>query len=468
MRIFFYLLIFTCVFTNNLYAQKSKHTNVIIVFTDDQGYQDVGCYGSPNIKTPNLDEMATEGIKYTNFYVSNPKCSPSRASLLTGKIPKNTGVVKVFFPDRPGMESSQVTIAEVLKKKNYRTACFGKWHLGDMKGELPTDQGFDTYFGIPYSNDMTIGSGHEFAENVTFNEGYTLAKAKEDQQFAFNDQEAKRLKQKHKKQSKKNKVPIFEGNKIVEYPAEQSTLTKRYFNRTIEYVKESKDQPFFVYLTPAMPHIPLYASNDFLGKSKRGLYGDVIEEIDHYMGELLDYLKSSGLDKNTLVIFSSDNGPWLKHGDQAGSALPLRDGKFSNYEGGVRVPGIVWYPSVIKNGMVSEDITSTIDILPTIASIANIDINELNVDGKVIPSLVANRASSDEDDIALYSRQFLVAGVRKGDWKYLKQGKGSKNKVLSGELYNLRADVSEENNLIDSNQEKAAELNELINKYNEE
>jgi len=463
----FSLFIIAFVSTTALFAQKTKQLNVIIVFTDDQGYQDLGCYGSPNIKTPNIDKMASEGIKYNNFYVSNPKCSPSRASLLTGKIPKNSGVVKVFFPDRSGMETTQVTIAEVLKKVNYRTACFGKWHLGDIEGQLPTDQGFDEYYGIPYSNDMTIGSQHVFADNVIFNQGYTLAKAKEDQQFVFNDQEAKRLKKKHKKQSRKNFVPIFEGKIIVEYPANQATLTQRYFDRTIDFIKESKDKPFFVYLTPAMPHIPLFASNDFLGKSERGLYGDVIEEIDHHMGQLLSYLKKSGLDKNTMVIYTSDNGPWLKHGDQAGSALPLRDGKFSNYEGGVRVPGVIWYPSEIKGGIVSDDITSTIDILPTLSTMIGIDIKDLNVDGKIIPSLVPTAAKNEAKDVALYSRQYIVSGVRKGDWKLLRKGKGDNDrKKIEGELFNLKEDVSEENNLIESNQKKAKELNELINQYN--
>lgn len=440
--------------------EQNKKPNVIVVFTDDQGYQDLGCYGSPDIKTPNIDKMASEGIRYTDFYVASSVCSPSRAALLTGKIPKNSGVPFVYFQDQPGMKPEQVTLAEVLKTANYRTACFGKWHLGDQKGNLPTDQGFDEYYGIPYSNDMSIGSTHEFAEHVTFNDGYTLEKAKEDQLLVKQDREKGK---KPWEQGKRNIVPVFEGDKIVEYPAEQGTLTQRYFDKTIDFIEKDNEKPFFVYVTPAMPHIPLYASEQFEGKSENGLYGDVIEEIDYYMGKLLNYLKDAGLDKNTLVIYASDNGPWLQFKDHAGSALPLRDGKMSNYEGGVRVPGIFWFPGHINEPMVSNNVSSTTDILPTVAALANIDISNIAIDGKILPELVKSAEAKQQ---YIYSSGPDVWGVRKGDWKYLRHsGKKWAGKNTDPELYNLKEDISEQNNLLELNPEKVEELTKFLNEY---
>lgn len=440
--------------------QQNKKPNIIIVFTDDQGYQDLGCYGSPNIKTPNIDQMAAEGLRYTDFYVASSVCSPSRAALLTGKLPKNNGVPAVFFQDERGMDSVQITIAEVLKKQDYRTACFGKWHLGDFKETLPLNQGFDEYFGIPYSNDMSIGTTHEFADEVHFNDGYTLEKAKDDQLLVKADREAGK---KMWEQGKRNTVPLFEGNKIVEYPAEQSTLTKRYFEKAIDFIKINNEKPFFIYLTPAMPHVPLYVSEEFRGKSERGLYGDAIEEIDHYMGQLFDYLKVSGLDKNTLVIYASDNGPWLDKGTDGGSALPLRDGKMSNYEGGVRVPGIFWFPGKIEKNTTSYHIASTIDILPTIAALAKADISTIATDGNILPEIVGLK--KEENQPHIYSNGADIWGIRVDDWKYLPYGGrkwGSKND--RPELYNLKEDISEKTNLIETHPEKVAELKTVMEK----
>ena len=280
--------------------------NIIIIFSDDQGYQDLGCYGSPDINTPNIDRIAKEGLKLTSFYVSASVSSASRAGLMTGRLNTHNGVTGVLWPDSKGLPLSETTIAEALKDKGYATACFGKWHLGDLEGYLPTDRGFDEYFGIPYSNDMFLGSTHEFSDTVKWNDGYTLEKALEDQNLVRNS----------KKRGEIRKVlgsrsPLFDGKKVVEYPCDQSTTTRRYFDRAIDFISNT-DSPFFLYITPSMPHVPLYASEQFKGKSRRGLYGDVIEEIDWNVGRLLDYLDENGLSNNTLIIYSSDIGPWLE------------------------------------------------------------------------------------------------------------------------------------------------------------
>lgn len=434
--------------------------NVIVIFTDDQGYQDVGCYGSPKIKTPNLDQMAQDGIRFTDFYVSASICSPSRASLLTGRYSNNNRVGDVFFPDVKGMDSSEVTIAEMLKTAGYKTACFGKWHLGDLIENLPLNQGFDEYFGIPFSNDMYLGTNMKFAENVTFTNGYNLEKAQNDQQFI---KENRKAPLKIKEHGIKELVPLFEGNEVVEYPCEQSTLTKRYFERAMNFIGKNNDEPFFVYLTPAMPHVPLFASEDFKGTSERGLYGDVIEELDSYVGKLLDYLKENNLDKNTMVIFASDNGPWLGYGDNAGTALPFRDGKFSNYEGGVRVPCIMRWPGKWQKGAVSNAVVSTLDLLPTLAHYAGANLPNKAIDGKNISAHLENTSVSAGSNIVLYTKKTEVWGIRKDDWKYLSHG-GARfaTKTDTPELYNLKDDISETTNVIEMYPEKAEELKLLL------
>ncbi len=455
----FLLLCYSC---STSESQEHDQPNIIIVFTDDQGYQDLGCYGSPDIKTPHIDAMAREGMRFTDYYVASSVCSPSRAALLTGMLPQNNGVGRVYFQDEPGMSPEQVTIAELLRDDGYRTACFGKWHLGDLTGYLPTDQGFDTYFGVPYSNDMSIGSTHEFEEEVTFHDGYDLATAKADQDSVRADQDREN---KPWEQGKRNMVPLFEGEKIVEYPADQASLTQRYFDRAIDYIDRAQDDPFFIYVTPAMPHVPLYASEDFSGRSERGLYGDVIEEIDHHMGRLLDHLRTSGLDDHTLVIFASDNGPWTDKGDHAGSAGSLRGGKFSNYEGGVRVPGIFWGPGLLAQTGVSEYVCSTMDILPTVAELAGVNISHLDIDGHVLP-IIKEVQMPDESPVHIYSQNEHIWGIRQGDWKYLPHnGKAWASRQDSAELYHLGGDVGEQNNLISQHPDKVKELQAILDEY---
>jgi arylsulfatase A len=427
--------------------EEAVKPNVVIIFTDDQGYQDLGCYGSPRIKTPNIDKMAKGGIRFTDFYVTSSVCTPSRASLLTGKYSFGNGVGGVVFPDRKGMDSQQVTLAEVLKTAGYATACFGKWHLGDLEENLPVNQGFDEYFGVPYSNDMFIGASHKFANNVDFRDGYTLERAMEDQKFIKENYSDRKKIADH---GIKELVPLFEGNKVVEYPCDQATLTQRFFERAIDFIENNNDKPFFIYLTPAMPHVPLFASERFKNSSERGLYGDVIEEIDWHVGDLLKYLEKNNLDKNTMIVFASDNGPWLGYGDHAGSAEPLRDGKFTNYEGGVRVPCVMYWPGQWDSGKVSNEIVSTIDFFPTIANYAKAKYN--SVHGIDISSHLENTNNKLSRNYILYTKDTDVYGIRKGDWKYLPYSgdRFADKEKPSPQLFNLKDDVSEKINLYET------------------
>lgn len=440
--------------------QAQHKPNVVIIFTDDQGYQDLGCYGSPLIQTPSIDGMAREGLKLTDFYVSASVSSASRAGLLTGRLNTRNGVKGVFFPESEDMPSEEITLAEALKEQDYATGCFGKWHLGDLKGHLPTDQGFDKYFGIPYSNDMYIGPSQKFASNAVFREGYTLSEAKADQDFVRNAPNRATIKKRLNSVS-----PLFEGDEIIEYPCDQSTTTRRYFDKAIEFVGQNKEKPFFVYITPSMPHIPLLASEQFRGKSKRGLYGDVVEEIDWNVGRFLDYLDQQGLAESTLVIFASDNGPWLGYKENSGSADPLRGGKFSYYEGGVRVPCILRWKGTIPAGVTSDAIIASIDLFPTIMHYAGCKSFRQEIDGVDISSFLKNPSLRLRDEY-VYVKGGEVHGIRKGDWVYLPKTGNSKFKEGDvPELFNLKRDIGETNNLHLEYPEKVKELQEVMQLY---
>ncbi|WP_220763925.1 sulfatase [Flavobacterium sp. UMI-01] len=433
------LTIATLLYATNIFSsgsdKKEKPTNFIIIFTDDLGYGDLGCYGAQGYQTPQLDAMAKEGMRLTDFSVSSSICTPSRAGLLTGRYAKRWGHNdNVYYPySKDGMPASEITIAEVLKQKGYQTGIVGKWHLGHRPEYLPLAQGFDMYFGIPYSNDMWQATEMPLAQNHLFQEGLTL----ED------------YKNPNAKTEFRNKVPLVAGNEVIEWPVNQSVLTRRYTEKAQEFILQNKEKPFFLYLAHSMPHVPLYASSSFSGKTQRGLFGDVLEEIDWSVGEILKTLKAQGLDKNTLVIFTSDNGPWLSKKAEAGSSGPLRDGKFSPYEGGCRVPCIVWQPGTVPQGVVSNLQTSTLDLLPTLAKIAGAAIPK----DRVIDGLDISAVFTGKNTKSVQRDYFLYRGdaIRVGDWKYVKE----KNKE---QLFNLSKDKEESKNLIAEHPDKAKDL----------
>ncbi len=427
-------------------AEKTdvKQPNIIIIFTDDQGYQDIGCFGSPLIKTPNLDRMAEQGMRLTNFYSANSVCSPSRAALMTGCYPTRVNIPSVLFPrNTNGLNPKEITIADMLKKQGYATACVGKWHLGHLPEFLPTRQGFDRYLGIPYSNDMTIDPKANIAENCLFREGMTLDEAKTGK-------------------PRRNWVPLMRNEEVVEYPVDQTTLTKRYTEEAIEFITANRDKPFFLYLPHTMPHIPLFASKDFLGRSERGLYGDTIEEIDWSTGEVLKTLKSLGIDEKTFVVYTSDNGPWKLSNGRGGCALPLRGFKFQTYEGGMREPTIMRWPGQIPAGSVCDEIAATIDLLPTIARLTGAEVpDDRVIDGKDIwPLLSGRKDAKTPHDAYFYYRGTKLEAVRVENWKL--------RRTKEIELFDLDKDISETTNLAEANPEVVQRLLGVMDEFDAE
>ncbi len=425
-------IVFSCqnsLGTNQQKANLSKLPNIILLFCDDLGYGDLGITGHPGIRTPNLDRMAMEGMRLTNFYSASPACTASRYSLLTGKYPKRSGFGWVLVPNSPrGLHPSEMTIAELLKENGYATACYGKWHLGTtQKDYLPLQNGFDEYLGLPYSNDM--------------------------------------------RPPKWPDIPLMEGNDTLELNPDQRKLTQLYTERTKQFIITNKDQPFFIYLPYAMPHLPLYASNSFEGKSKRGLYGDVVEEIDWSVGEILSALKEQNLEENTLVFFTSDNGPWIIKDLEGGSSGLFRDGKGSTWEGGVRVPTIAYWPGQIPEGSVNASPTSTIDLLPTINQMLNLKMPDNHkVDGQDISSLLLENESSLDRPLFYYGLNNQLMGVRKDSWKlHIKTYSQTGIDYFEGQiplLFNLDIDPSETQDLSSQNPEIVKELERLIEEHN--
>jgi arylsulfatase A-like enzyme len=456
-----YIILLTGLIFNNSY--KSSHEieanlklNFIIVFVDDMGYGDLGSYGHPTIYTPNLDKMAYEGQKWTQFYSASSVCTPSRAALLTGRLPIRNGMIgkrnRVLFPNsKYGLPNSEITIAEKLKESGYKTAAIGKWHLGHKKEYLPLQHGFDYYYGIPYSNDMDKINGETCCPGSKYWQKY------ENQNPGS---------------TKYYNVPLIENNDIIERPVDQTTITKRFSDKAVEFIKNNKEDNFFIYLAHNLPHIPLYASDNFLGKSKRGLYGDVIEEIDHGMGLIMEELKKNHLDKNTIVVFTSDNGPWLPFETHSGSAGLLREGKGTTWEGGQRIPGIFWGAG-IKPGVIN-DLGSTMDIFPTLLEMSNTNmVDDRIIDGVSIKNTLLKHEPSKRETIFYYRSREIYA-VRYGEYKahLITQGaynypKGSDEKIVLDIplLYNLNIDPSEKYNIADKNPEILLEIEKIIEKH---
>jgi arylsulfatase A-like enzyme len=365
--------------------------NIVVIFCDDMGYGDLGAFGHPTIQTPNLDRMASEGQKWTSFYVAAPVCTPSRAALMTGRLPIRSGMChdtrRVLFPNSSGgIPAEEVTLPELLKTQGYATACVGKWHLGHLPQYLPTRNGFDYYYGIPYSNDM------DRDQNVPHAEAFGNPKSE-----YFN-------------------VPLMRNEEIIERPADQTTITKRYTEEAVAYIKANKEKPFFLYLAHNLPHIPLFRSSEFEGKSRRGFYGDVIEEIDWSVGQVLDTLRTEGIAENTLVLFTSDNGPWLTYKQQGGSAGLLRGGKGGTYEGGMRVPAIFWQPGTIAPGVVT-DMGSTLDLLATAAALAGAALPADRALDSLDLSPVLQGTGPSPRATMFYYRDTTVYAVRQGAFK---------------------------------------------------
>jgi arylsulfatase A len=403
----------------------ARTPNFVIIFTDDQGYQDVGCFGSPDIQTPNLDRMAREGMRFTDFYVAQAVCSASRAAMMTGCYNVRVGIQGALGPQsKQGINADELTLAEVVKQRGYATAAYGKWHLGHHPKFLPTRHGFDDYFGLPYSNDMW--PYHPTSKDFP-------------------------------------PLPLIEGEQVVNpnvTAEDQTHLTTWYTEHAVKFIEKNKDRPFLVYLAHSMPHVPLFVSEKYKGKSKRGLYGDVIMEIDWSVGQILETLERLNLDENTLVIFTSDNGPWLSYGDHAACALPLREGKGTMFDGGCREPCIMRWPGKIPAGSVCREVAGTIDVLPTIAGLASVELPKHRIiDGRNIWPLMSGQpgAKSPHEAYYFYWGWHLEA-VRSGQWKLHfphayrslagKPGSGGKpgpyvQKKIGLALFDLENDIGE-------------------------
>ncbi len=370
---------------------RKPPTNVVIIFIDDMGYADIGPFGAKAYPTPHLDQMAKEGRKFTDFYVTQAVCSASRAGLLTGCYNVRVGIFGALGPkSRNGINPNEMTIAELCKQKNYATACYGKWHLGHHKKFLPMQHGFDDYFGLPYSNDMW-----------PYHPGVLHLPMEE------------RLK-------RWTHLPLIDGNAIINPRVtgkDQEQLTTQYTERAVSFIEKNKARPFFLYVPHSMVHVPLYVSEKFKGKSKAGLFGDVMMEVDWSVGQILRTLRKHKLDQNTLVIFTADNGPWLNYGDHAGSASPLREGKGTMFDGGCRESTLMWWPGTVPAGSVCKTPAMTIDILPTVAELIGAKLPKQTIDGKSILNLVTgtNDQSPQKAYYFYYGRQ--LQAVRMGKWK---------------------------------------------------
>jgi arylsulfatase A len=428
--------------------ESQRPPNVIVIYTDDQGYGDVGAFGS-GAKTPNLDRMAKEGRKFTDFHVAQAVCSASRAALLTGCYPNRIGISGALGPQsKHGLGAQEMTLAQLFKQKGYSTGMAGKWHLGHHPEFLPTRRGFDEYYGIPYSGDMW--PHHPEAKPGSY-----------------------------------PPLPLIENERVLKpglEPADQEQLTAQYAERAVRFINRHKAEPFFFYLAPNMPHVPLFVSDRFKGKSGTGLFGDVLMEIDWAVGEILQALAANGIDRDTLVIFSSDNGPWLSYGNHAGSAGPLREGKGTAFEGGHREPCIMRWPGRIPADSVCDVPLMTIDLLPTLARLIGAKLPNHPIDGLDVWPLISGQpdAHNPHEGYYFYYNRNELQAVRSGDWKLFfphtartmdGQPQGSdghpgkyKRLAVGRELYNLKNDPGETHNIADAHPEVLARLEALAEK----
>lgn len=446
MRFFLTCLLASLTLTS-LPTPAAELPNLVVIFMDDMGYADVGCFGAQGYKTPNIDQLAAEGRKFTNFHVAQPVCSASRTALLTGCYPNRVGIHGALGPSaKHGISAEETTLAEIMKQKGYATAAVGKWHLGSLPQFLPTHHGFDEYYGLPYSNDMW--PFHPQAKKGTY-----------------------------------PKLPLIENDHIVDEevtPEDQTHLTTDYTERGVRFIEKNKGKPFFLYLAHSMVHVPLYVSDKFKGKSGTGLFGDVMMEVDWSVGRVMEVLKKNGLEENTWVIFTSDNGPWLSYGDHAGSAGPLREGKGTCWEGGTRVTGIMKWPGHIPAGTTSDAMLMTIDLLPTVAHVIGAELPKLKIDGLNCLPLITGEAgaTNPHDFYAFYYQNNELQALTSGDgrWKLqLPHGYRSlppdqpratggipvlykQVKIEEPELYDLYTDLSESKNVAAQFPEQVAKL----------
>ena len=428
--------------------------NIVLIFADDLGFGDLGCYGETRWKTPAIDSIAANGIRFTDFHSSQPVCSASRASLLTGCYANRIGIHgALYHGSKNGIHADEVLLPELLREKGYKTCAVGKWHLGHHQQFLPLQHGFDRYLGLPYSNDMWPHG--KVVKPGTFVE-----------------------------------LPLFRDNSIIDADVDgedQKKLTQQYGDFAVDFIEESQQAPFFLYFAHTFPHVPLFAGADYAGKSPAGIYGDVLEEFDGTVGRILETLRKNDLENNTLVIFTSDNGPWLTYGPHAGTAGPLRDGKGTIYEGGIRVPMVAKWPGVIPAGTTQSETAMTIDVLPTLARIVGADLPKHPIDGLDIFDLLTNKpeAKCPHEVFYHYYRNGELQALRSGPWKLILPhdaycydpnevgsaglpGKSRTIKITSPELYHLGDDLSEQTNVASTNPQVLERLMKLAERGRDE
>ena len=436
-------ILFTLLLTllSTLQGAKKPPPNVIIIFTDDQGYSDLSCFGSKTIQTPHIDRLAQEGRKFTSFLVACPVCSPSRAALLTGCYPKRISMHRhVLFPDaKHGLNPKEYTLANHFSSHDYATACIGKWHLGHLPEVLPRAHGFDFYYGIPYSNDM---------HQPTKEGDYIGFKAGRDQLWKNQNSTLTKW-----------HTPLLENETTIELPVDQRTITRRYTDRALQFITTSarEKKPFFLYLPHSMPHVPLYVPDDVHDPNPKNAYINVIKHIDTQVGRITDTLRQLELAQDTILIYTSDNGPWLQFKHHAGSAGALRDGKGTNFEGGQRVPCVMWAPGRIPANTTSNELLTTLDLLPSLATLTDTKLpaNQATHDGHDAALTITTDRPSPRQEFLYYTAQGKLGGIRIGPWKFLF---GGQKKVPKPLLFNLQNDLGEKNNLIAEHPEITARL----------